>query len=195
MKRAFDVIMSLVGIAILSPLLVVIALCVVFNDGTPVVFRQQRVGLNGRMFDVLKFRTMVKDAEKQGQLTVSGRDPRITSVGYYLRKLKFDELLQLVNVLKGDMSLVGPRPEVPKYVALYNEYQKKVLSVRPGITDSASLIFFNENELLESSSNPEQMYIDEILPRKLALQLDYVENRTLWRDVKIIFKTFFKIAH
>lgn len=195
MKRAFDVIMSLVGIAILSPLLVVIALCVVFNDGTPVVFRQQRVGLNGRMFDVLKFRTMVKDAEKQGQLTVSGRDPRITPVGYYLRKLKFDELLQLVNVLKGDMSLVGPRPEVPKYVALYNEYQKKVLTVRPGITDSASLIFFNENELLESSSNPEQMYIDEILPRKLALQLDYVENRTLWRDVKIIFKTFFKIAH
>ncbi len=195
MKRVFDVIMSLLGIVILSPLLVVIALCVVFNDGTPVVFRQQRVGLNGRMFDVLKFRTMVKDAEKQGQLTVSGRDPRITPVGYYLRKLKFDELLQLFNVLKGDMSLVGPRPEVPKYVALYNEHQKKVLSVRPGITDSASLIFFNENELLESSPNPEQMYIDEILPRKLALQLDYVENRTLWRDVKIIFKTFFKIAH
>jgi len=193
MKRLFDIVVSTVALLVLSPLMLMIALVLVFDDGFPVFFRQGRVGLNGRMFKVLKFRTMVRDAEKSGKLTVSGRDPRITRTGYILRKYKLDELPQLFNVLFGDMSLVGPRPEVPEYVALYSEEQREVLTVRPGITDTASLEFIDENVLLEAAENPSVHYTEVILPKKLALQLHYVRNRSFFGDVGIIIRTVVRI--
>lgn len=189
MKRAFDVTASLIGVAILLPLFVVVAVLIFFGDGWPVLFKQTRVGLNGAPFKVLKFRTMYKDAERAGQLTVSGRDPRITPSGYLLRKYKLDELPQLFNVIKGDMSLVGPRPEVPAYVELYTNDQKRVLSVKPGITDAASLEFINENELLADAADPQKYYKEVILPRKLGLQLNYVDQRSFMGDLSIIVKT------
>lgn len=189
MKRAFDLTASLIGVAILLPLFVVVAVLIFFGDGWPVLFKQTRVGLNGAPFKVLKFRTMYKDAERAGQLTVSGRDPRITPSGYFLRKYKLDELPQLFNVIKGDMSLVGPRPEVPAYVELYTNDQKRVLSVKPGITDAASLEFINENELLADADDPQKYYKEVILPRKLGLQLNYVDQRSFMGDLSIIVKT------
>jgi lipopolysaccharide/colanic/teichoic acid biosynthesis glycosyltransferase len=189
MKRAFDLTASLIGVAILLPLFVVVAVLIFFGDGWPVLFKQTRVGLNGAPFKVLKFRTMYKDAERAGQLTVSGRDPRITPSGYLLRKYKLDELPQLFNVIKGDMSLVGPRPEVPAYVELYTNDQKRVLSVKPGITDAASLEFINENELLADADDPQTYYKEVILPRKLGLQLNYVDHRSFMGDLSIIVKT------
>jgi lipopolysaccharide/colanic/teichoic acid biosynthesis glycosyltransferase len=189
MKRAFDLTASLIGVAILLPLFVVVAVLIFFGDGWPVLFKQTRIGLNGAPFKVLKFRTMYKDAERAGQLTVSGRDPRITRSGYLLRKYKLDELPQLFNVIKGDMSLVGPRPEVPAYVELYTNDQKRVLSVKPGITDAASLEFINENELLADADDPQTYYKEVILPRKLGLQLNYVDHRSFMGDLSIIVKT------
>ena len=189
MKRAFDLTASLIGVAILLPLFVVVAVLIFFGDGWPVLFKQTRIGLNGAPFKVLKFRTMYKDAERAGQLTVSGRDPRITRSGYLLRKYKLDELPQLFNVIKGDMSLVGPRPEVPAYVELYTNDQKRVLSVKPGITDAASLEFINENELLADADDPQTYYKEVILPRKLRLQLNYVDQRSFMGDISIIVKT------
>lgn len=193
LKRLTDVVGAVMGIVLLTPVWLFVALVIALDDGRPVIFRQQRVGLAGRMFDVLKFRTMVRNAEQQGQLTTSGRDPRITRSGRWLRKYKLDELPQLFNVLKGDMSLVGPRPEVQFYVDRYNAHQQKVLTVRPGITDPASLTFIDENELLATADDPQRMYLDEILPRKVALQLDYVENRSFWGDLKIIGLTVLRI--
>lgn len=193
LKRLTDVVGAVMGIVLLTPVWLFVALVITLDDGRPVIFRQQRVGLAGRMFDVLKFRTMVRNAEQQGQLTTSGRDPRITRSGRWLRKYKLDELPQLFNVLKGDMSLVGPRPEVQFYVDRYNVHQQKVLTVRPGITDPASLTFIDENELLATADDPQRMYLDEILPRKVALQLDYVENRSFWGDLKIIGLTVLRI--
>lgn len=193
LKRLTDVVGAVMGIVLLTPVWLFVALVITLDDGRPVIFRQQRVGLAGRMFDVLKFRTMVRNAEQQGQLTTSGRDPRITRSGRWLRKYKLDELPQLFNVLKGDMSLVGPRPEVQFYVDRYNVHQQKVLTVRPGITDPASLTFIDENELLATADDPQRMYLDEILHRKVALQLDYVENRSFWGDLKIIGLTVLRI--
>jgi lipopolysaccharide/colanic/teichoic acid biosynthesis glycosyltransferase len=148
------------------------------------------VGKDEKLFRILKFRTMIKDAEKKGlQLTVGARDPRVLKVGLFLRKFKLDELPQLFNVVAGDMSLVGPRPEVPKYTALYNAEQKKVLSVRPGITDLASIAYRNENELLNGVSDPEKFYIEKIMPEKLKLNLEYIEKQSFFMDIRLILKT------
>jgi len=193
MKRTFDFIFAFIALLVLLPVGVVIALWIWSNDGLPVFFRQERVGLNGRMFRLWKFRSMYKDAERHGQLTVSGQDPRITKSGAFIRKYKIDELPQLMNVLMGDMSLVGPRPEVARYVKLYTPKQCRVLSVRPGITDLASLEFIDENELLSKAADPERFYIEEVLPQKLDLQLSYVANRSFGGDLKIIWSTVMRI--
>lgn len=193
MKRTFDFVAAIIGLIILSPVFIITAIVILVDDGYPVFFKQKRVGLHGRMFEVVKFRTMVRNAEKAGKLTVSGRDPRITKSGYLLRKFKIDELPQLFNVVVGDMSLVGPRPEVSDYVDHYTQDQRIVLSVRPGITDWASLEFINENELLARASDPKAHYVEHILPRKLALQEEYVRNRSFARDLAIIIRTVVRI--
>jgi lipopolysaccharide/colanic/teichoic acid biosynthesis glycosyltransferase len=162
--------------------------------GFPIFYLQTRVGKNNKDFKLFKFRTMGKDADKKGLLTVGGRDPRVTNIGYYLRKYKLDELPQLFNVLFGSMSLVGPRPEVRKYVDLYTQEQQKVLSVKPGITDFASLEFINENEVLAKSSNPEETYINEVMPHKLELNRKYIQQQSFLVDIKIICDTLLKIV-
>lgn len=191
MKRFFDFVSSLCGILILLPLFVILAFAVVIDTGFPVFFLQKRVGLYGRPFYIYKFRTMtlLKDAS-QGSFD-AGDSRRVTPVGRVLRRTKLDELPQLWNVLRGDMSLVGPRPEVQKWVDVYPERWSRVLSLRPGITDNASLEFRNEEELLAASSNPEKTYSDEVLPRKLDLYEDYVQNHSLAGDIRIIFRTIF----
>jgi lipopolysaccharide/colanic/teichoic acid biosynthesis glycosyltransferase len=193
MKRLFDFFASLLGLIILSPLFIILALFVGLGSKGGVFYKQERVGKGNKTFLLYKFRSMIIDADKKGLLSIGkdGKDPRVTKVGYFIRKYKLDELTQLINVLKGDMSLVGPRPEVRKYVELYTEEQKQVLSVRPGITDIASIKFRNENDLLSQSTNPEEYYIKEIMPQKLALNLEYIKTRTFWRDIKLIFKTIF----
>lgn len=194
LKRFFDIICSLIGIILLLPFFIIVSLLIIINSGFPVFYIQTRVGKNNRNFNLFKFRTMKVDADEKGLLTVGGRDPRVTSAGYYLRKYKLDELPQLFNVLVGSMSLVGPRPEVNKYVDLYNTQQLQVLNVKPGITDLASLEFINENELLAQSSNPEETYINKIMPEKLALNLKYIAQQSFATDIKIIFNTLFKIV-
>ena len=194
-KRLFDLFFVIPGLVLLSPIFLVISLLIKRDDNGPVLFKQERVGLNGRPFKVLKFRTMVVDAEKQGAKVTMGGDSRITQTGQWLRKYKIDELPQLINVLKGEMSLVGPRPEVPEYVAFYSEQQKKtVLSVLPGITDIASIEFRNENDLLVGSRDPIKDYKEKILPIKIAYYEEYVLKRSLWLDFKIIFKTMYVIV-
>jgi lipopolysaccharide/colanic/teichoic acid biosynthesis glycosyltransferase len=193
LKRAFDIFFSFIGLLILLPFFLIISLLIILDSRGSIFYKQVRVGKNDTDFYLLKFRSMRSDADKKGLLTVGGRDPRITRMGYYLRKYKIDELPQLLNVLKGDMSLVGPRPEVRKYVSLYNIEQKKVLSVLPGITDYASIEYSNENEILGKAENPEQVYIDEIMPAKLNLNLKYIAEKSLATDFKIIFRTFIKI--
>lgn len=193
MKRCFDIAFSLVMLLLFTPLFVLLALAISIDSRGGVFFSQERVGIGEKPFRLLKFRTMRTDAERSGQLTVGSADSRITRVGYYLRKFKVDELPQLWNVLRGDMSVVGPRPEVPRYVALYNAEQRKVLSVRPGITDYASLRYFSESDLLAASSNPEKTYIEEIMPAKLKLNLAYVNNHSLTEDLKIIWLTGWRI--
>ena len=194
LKRLFDIICSLIGIVILLPFFVIISVLIIVNSGFPVFYFQTRVGKNSKNFNLIKFRTMHTHADKKGLLTVGGRDVRVTAIGYFLRKYKIDELPQLINVLVGSMSLVGPRPEVSKYVDLYNVQQLQVLNVRPGITDLASLEFINENELLAQSSNPEETYIQSIMPQKLALNLKYIAQQSFGTDVKIIYKTILKIV-
>lgn len=193
MKRLTDVLFSAVGLLLLMPLLLLIMLWVWIDAGRPVFFSQVRVGKDGKNFRLLKFRSMRPDAERLGQLTVSGRDPRVTRSGFYLRKYKLDEFPQLWNVLKGDMSLVGPRPEVPKYVETYTREQRKVLAVRPGMTDTASLEYIDENDLLAKAEDPERYYREELLPRKLKLQLAYVKEQSWWGDLKILVQTAVKI--
>lgn len=193
MKRIFDVLFSLIGIIVLLPIYIIISLLIIIDSKGGVLYKQERTGRGDRIFKVFKFRTMRPDSFSKGALTVGSRDPRITNVGYYLRKYKLDELPQLFNVLLGDMSFVGPRPEVKKYTDLYNEAQKKVLTVRPGITDYASIKFRNENDLLSVSDNPEKLYIDEIMPEKLDLNLKYINDNSLFKDIKIIFDTFYVI--
>ena len=193
LKRGFDIFFSFIGLILLSPVLLVIAVIVGTGSRGGVFYLQSRVGRNNRDFKIIKFRTMYTGADKRSLLTVGGKDHRITKAGYYLRKYKLDELPQLLNVLAGTMSFVGPRPEVRKYVDLYTNDQKKVLSVKPGITDYASLEYFSENELLAKSANPEQTYIHEVMPAKLALNARYITEAGLGTDLKIIFKTLGKI--
>ncbi len=193
LKRVFDICFSAVLLVLLCPLLLVFALAVALTSPGGAFFRQVRVGRGGLEFKLLKFRSMRPGSEAKGQLTIGGRDPRITGVGYFLRKTKLDELPQLWNVLKGDMSVVGPRPEVPKYVALYTAEQRAVLSVRPGITGMASLHYIDENELLARAADPEQAYINEVMPAKLALDLRYVRERSLLLDLHIILATVGKV--
>ncbi len=185
---------SLIGLIIVSPFFILIAIAIVIESKGGVFYKQVRVGKNNLDFKLFKFRTMRPNSEKLGLLTVGGRDPRVTIVGYYLRKYKLDELPQLLNVILGDMSLVGPRPEVRKYVDLYNQEQKKVLMVKPGITDYASILYSKENELLATAENPEALYINEIMPHKLKLNMQYINNPGIITDLKIIFKTIIKIA-
>lgn len=191
MKRAFDFIFSFIGLILLSPIFLIISLLIALSSKGGVFYKQTRVGKDNIDFKVYKFRSMIVDADKKGLLSIGkdGRDPRVTKIGYILRKYKLDELPQLINVLKGDMSLVGPRPEVRKYVDLYDNKQKEILKVRPGITDIASITFRNENDLLSQSPNPERYYIQEIMPKKISLSLEYVKTRTLIKDIKLIFKT------
>lgn len=193
MIRFFDLIISLTLIIILFPFFVVIGIIVKISSNGPIFFLQKRVGLNNVDFTLFKFRTMYLDSDKTSLLTIGGKDKRITAIGYFLRNYKIDELPQLINVLIGQMSLVGPRPEVRKYVDMYNEYQKEILSIKPGITDWASIIFRNENELLEKSPNPELHYIDIILPQKIQLNNIYVKRKCLTEYFKILFVTILKI--
>lgn len=191
-KRFFDIIVSLIGIIILGIFLIIISIIIKCTSEGPVFFKQIRVGQSGKEFKIFKFRTMVVNAESLGTQITIGKDKRITKIGHFLRKYKIDELPQLFNVFIGEMSFVGPRPEVPKYVAMYNETQRKVLSVRPGITDLASIRYRNENEILGRSKNAdeaEDMYINEIMPDKLKLNLEYIEKSNVFFDIYIIFKT------
>lgn len=192
-KRLFDITASIIGIIILSPILLLISLFIVFESGFPILYKQKRVGKDNKDFFLLKFRSMNNGADKKGLLTIGEKDSRITRVGYYLRKYKLDELPQLLNVLTGNMSIVGPRPEVRKYVDLYSDDHKKVLSVKPGITDYASIEYTNENEILAKSTEPEQLYIEEVMPKKLFLNQKYIQEMGLITDIKIIFKTISKI--
>jgi len=193
-KRLFDFVASSFGLVLLTPIFVLIALWIKLDSRGGIFFRQERVGFQGILFQTHKFRTMVLDAEKKGKQITVGVDSRITTVGSFLRKYKLDELPQLIDVLVGDMSLVGPRPEVPKYIDCYSDDEKHdVLSVKPGITDNASIEFRNENELLASSDDPEASYINKVLPKKIAIYRKYVTERSFFGDVAIIFKTIFLI--
>jgi lipopolysaccharide/colanic/teichoic acid biosynthesis glycosyltransferase len=191
-KRIFDLICSTLGLIVLSPVLIIIAIRIKTDSDGPVFFKQIRIGEKNKEFEILKFRTMVVDAEKLGRQITVGNDNRITKIGAFLRKYKLDELPQLINVFKGDMSLVGPRPEVPRYVKLYNEEQKKVLEVKPGITDLASIRYRDENDLLGEAENPDEFYINTIMPDKLALNLEYINKNNIFVDIYIILKTIIK---
>ena len=188
-KRAMDIVLSACALAVLWPLLLLIALAIWIDDPGPVFYRQVRVGRNGKTFRIFKFRTMVMDADKKGLAITVGRDSRITRVGAVLRKTKLDELAQLLNVLFGQMSFVGPRPEVPKYVELYTPYQRQVLLVRPGITDYASIAYRNENDLLAGAPNPETMYIEQIMPDKIELNMKDLREISPLADIRLILKT------
>ena len=194
MKRIFDIVTSSVILLIFFPVGILISLAITMESRGGVFYRQERIGRHGMPFKVFKFRTMKVDSEKLGTLTVGMKDNRITAVGVFLRKLKLDEFPQFLNVLVGQMSIVGPRPEVKEYVDLYSEEQRKVLDVKPGITDYASLEYFKENELLGKSNNPRQTYIDEIMPAKLELNKKYLTNPTIIEDIKIMWKTFLKMV-
>ena len=185
-----DIVISAAALCVLWPVLLLIALAIVIDDPGPVFYRQVRVGRGGRPFRIFKFRTMVSDADKRGLLITVGADSRITRVGAFLRKTKLDELAQLLNVLCGQMSFVGPRPEVADYVDLYTPYQRQVLQVRPGITGLASIRFRNENDLLTASSDPNRTYIEKIMPRKIELDLEYIPHASVFYDIKLIFQTF-----
>ena len=194
MKRFFDFISSFLGLIILSPIIILIMLWIKRDSDGPVFFLQQRVGLNGKIFNIFKFRTMNPDAEKKGLKVTVGTDPRITKSGHFLRKTKLDELPQLLNVFLGQMSIVGPRPEVPEFMNEYStDIRSKILSVRPGFTDLASIEFTNEAEILAGSLDPKQKYIDDVMPIKAKFYMDYVDNNNFISDFKIILLTLKKI--
>lgn len=193
MKRFLDIIFSGLGLICLSPLFVFLALWVKLDSPGPVFYRQVRVGRNNRDFKLYKFRSMRVDSDKKGLITIGGHDPRVTQSGYYIRKYKLDEFPQLINVFLGDMSLVGPRPEVRRYVDLYTAEQLHVLDVRPGITDMASIYYRNENELLEKANNPEKYYREVIMQDKLRINLEYVRNHSVIGDFRMILKTLFVV--
>ena len=193
-KRLFDIVSSLIGIMLLAVPMTLIALTIIITDFGPILFKQVRVGRGGKEFCIFKFRTMVVNAEKFGSQITVGRDPRITRIGGLLRKTKMDELPQLFNVLFGSMSVVGPRPEVPKYVAMYDEDQRRVLDVRPGITDLASIKYHKESELLaEAGDDWEDVYVNQVMPDKLRLNLVYIDKRSFLFDIKLIFATLLRI--
>ena len=194
MIRILDLLFSFLGLILLSPFLLLIAFLIKISSSGPVLYMQSRIGLNGAEFSVYKFRTMRMNSDKLGLITVGGRDPRIMPIGYYLRKYKLDELPQLLNVLTGDMSLVGPRPEVKKYVDLYNDEQSKVLAIRPGITDWASIHYRDENVILGQSTDPEKDYIEKVMPDKLKYNLIYIKNYGSAEYFKIIFSTLWHIV-
>ncbi|NQX43079.1 Sugar transferase involved in LPS biosynthesis (colanic, teichoic acid) [Pedobacter steynii] len=188
-KRIFDLLLSLCALILLTPLFILISVCVKLDSKGPVFYRQTRVGRKKVCFQLIKFRTMCGGADRQGLLTVGDHDRRITRAGYWLRKYKIDELPQLLNILRGEMSFVGPRPEVSKYVALYNPAQQRVLSVRPGITDWASIEYIDESELLARASDPEHFYRTDIIPKKLQQGLKYIDHKSLWTDLHIMLMT------
>ena len=190
MKRLFDITASGLGLLVLSPLFLILAVWIKLDSPGPVFYRQVRVGRGNKDFRLFKFRSMRVGSDKKGLITVGGHDPRVTRSGYYIRKYKLDELPQLINVFIGDMSLVGPRPEVRKYVDLYTPEQLRVLDVRPGITDMASIRYRNENELLEQAADPEQYYRDVVMQDKLRINLEYIADHSFIKDLKIIFMTF-----
>ena len=192
--RLLDILASACGLIILSPLFFILAIWIKSDSKGPVFYKQIRVGRDGKDFPLYKFRSMRVGADKKGLITVGGKDNRITKVGYIIRKYKLDELPQLLNVLKGDMSLVGPRPEVRKYVDLYTEEQRKVLSVRPGITDYASIEYVDENESLGKAEEPDKTYIEVIMPDKIKYNMKYINNRSVWEYLKVIFLTFKSIV-
>jgi lipopolysaccharide/colanic/teichoic acid biosynthesis glycosyltransferase len=193
-KRACDVIGAAGGVVLLAPGFLVIALLIKAEDGGPVFFRHERVGHRGRPFRMWKFRSMVPDAEARGLPLTVGRDPRVTRVGAWLRRLKLDELPQLFNVLVGDMTLVGPRPEVPRYVACYSAAQRRVLELVPGVTDEASIRYVDEGRLLAGATHPERFYVDEIMPEKIRLNLAYAARATRWTDLGVIFATLRRLV-
>jgi len=193
MIRLCDILFSLFGLLFLTPLFLIVAIWIVIDNPGPVFYRQQRVGKDGKDFGLLKFRSMRVGADKMSLITIGDRDPRVTRAGYYIRKYKLDELPQLWNVLIGDMSLVGPRPEVRRYVDLYTEEQRRVLSVRPGITDYASIEYIDENRLLAQSADPDKTYIEQIMPAKIQLNMRYIAHQTLGEYFKIIVLTITKI--
>jgi len=193
LKRLFELTFAFISIILLIPIFIIISVLIVADSKGGIFYKQMRVGKNGKGFYLYKFRSMQKNADKNGLLITGRYDSRITKVGHFIRKYKIDELPQLMNVLLGDMNLVGPRPEVSKYVDLYNEEQKKVLLVKPGITDYASIEYSNENVLLSTAMNPEQTYINYIMPAKLKLNLKYIEEQSLIIDLKIIWNTILKI--
>ena len=194
MKRIFDVVASGLGLIVLSPLFIILAIWIKLDSKGPVFYRQVRVGFKNKDFRIFKFRSMRVGADKGSLVTIGGHDPRVTRSGYFIRKFKFDELPQLINVFLGDMSLVGPRPEVRHYVDYWTPEQMHVLDVRPGITDPASIKFRNENELMEKAEDPEKYYIEVIMQEKIKLYLEYVEKHSFLYDIGLIFKTFWVIV-
>lgn len=194
MKRSFDLVFSAISLLVLWPVLLGIALLVGLSDGRPVFFRQERVGQGGQRFKIWKFRSMVRDAEERGTWLTVGHDSRITPIGYWLRKTKLDELPQLLNVLVGDMSIVGPRPEVPYFVEQYDDLQQDVLKLMPGITDPASIQFYSESDSLAGTDSPEEYYLRHIMPKKIRINLEYAEDATLRSDIGVIFKTIRRMA-
>lgn len=193
MKRFWDILFAIIFLIILLPFYCIAAFLVIFSSKGPILFKQERVGRNGRTFRILKFRTMRINTESTGQLTVGARDPRVTRVGYFLRKFKIDEWPQLWNILSGQMSFVGPRPEVPRYVALYDQNQKRVLDVRPGLTDLASVMYFAENQMLAQAEDPEKEYINKIMPAKLELNLKHMDSKSFGKDLKIVGMTISRL--
>ena len=193
MKRLFDILFSLMVLSLFFPFGILIALLILISSPGGVFFRQERIGLHGKPFRLFKFRSMRRDSEKSGTLTVGMKDSRITKIGVFIRKFKLDEFPQFINVLVGNMSVVGPRPEVKEFVDLYTEEQKKVLEVKPGITDYASIAYFNENEILAKSNNPRETYIKEVMPDKIKINQKYLNNPTLIHDFSIIWKTIIRI--
>lgn len=194
MKRLFDIIASGLGLIVLSPLFLILAIWIKMDSKGPVFYRQVRVGRGNKDFRIFKFRSMRVGADKGSLVTIGGHDSRVTKSGYFIRKFKFDELPQLINVFVGDMSLVGPRPEVRHYVDYWTPEQMHVLDVRPGITDPASIRFRNENEMMGKAEDPEKYYIEVIMQEKIKLYLEYVEKHSFWYDIGLIFKTFFVIV-
>lgn len=194
MKRLFDITVSTIILILFLPFGIIFSLLILFESKGGIFYRQQRVGRYGKDFGLYKFRTMRPDSDKLGQLTVGMRDPRITRIGYFLRKYKIDEFPQFLNVIRGEMSIVGPRPEVREYVDLYTAEQRKILDVKPGITDYASLEYFDESRLLGEAENPKETYIREIMPAKLALNQKYLANPTVGHDIQIMWKTFVKMV-
>jgi lipopolysaccharide/colanic/teichoic acid biosynthesis glycosyltransferase len=192
-KRAFDIIISLLGLIIISPLFAAIAIAIKLDSLGPVFYRGERIGRFGKPFKIYKFRTMVVNADKMGGPSTAADDPRLTGIARFLKKYQLDELPQLINVLKGEMSLVGPRPEVPIYANMFTKEELAILSVHPGMTDYASLWDFHEGEILKGSADPEKTYLEQIRPEKIRLQEKYLQDKSFWVDLKIILQTFGKI--